>query len=481
MQVEQHLNTIMASGGGIITSSPSTTVSSTLNNTNKGMTTNNNTMNNNNNNATTTKTRAGSSGTIRALPQYLLDPPSGGGKSRAGSGSSFGLGGFVGASPDSVWGFDPAVAFSSVGREFALSLDDFDFITNNTAAVFAQQQLQQQQQQQQHQQHQLQYPQNVIIPSQQPPQPHINNPPSSSSSSSNATISPSHLTQVDTVMNLLADSGGENQNDIPMSLDTSFFLMSVSGTTPSISVGAQQHLMHQQQQQLSNNNSLLPIMVSPIAANNNNIRNPFTMEQQQQQQSKTPIINPTNMSMPIPTPFNISTGMPVHHPFHQEHQQKNQPPPNSNHLPKTQLKRHRSSDSEGTALSTTSTINTTPNISTSSGSMSLDTSSIVTNGTTGNNSNNIITAVPKSNKAKQPRTKTQSSKYRGVSRCAKDGRWQARIRIATGVKYLGRYITEEEAARKYDEAARGMHGGAAVLNFPTLEDLAMGCKPVFKT
>ena len=76
------------------------------------------------------------------------------------------------------------------------------------------------------------------------------------------------------------------------------------------------------------------------------------------------------------------------------------------------------------------------------------------------------------------RSKEQSSKFRGVSRCAKDGRWQARIRDTTGVRYLGRYVTEEEAARKYDDVARAMHGGNAMLNFPTAEDLARGCKQV---
>lgn len=66
---------------------------------------------------------------------------------------------------------------------------------------------------------------------------------------------------------------------------------------------------------------------------------------------------------------------------------------------------------------------------------------------------------------KKTRSKTQSSKYRGVSRCSKDGRWQARIRIGSTVKYLGRFRTEIEAAECYDVAACQYHGERAVPNF----------------
>lgn len=88
---------------------------------------------------------------------------------------------------------------------------------------------------------------------------------------------------------------------------------------------------------------------------------------------------------------------------------------------------------------------------------------------------------PKKIKAspKNPRSRLPTSPYRGVSRCTKDGRWQARIRIAKEVVYLGRYPTEEQAARRYDEAARLHHGVAAMLNFVTPEDIQLGRKSVF--
>lgn len=81
---------------------------------------------------------------------------------------------------------------------------------------------------------------------------------------------------------------------------------------------------------------------------------------------------------------------------------------------------------------------------------------------------------------KNPRSRQATSRFRGVSRCTKDGRWQARIRIAKEVVYLGRYQTEELAARRYDEAARLHHGPQAMLNFVTVEDIVLGRKSVFE-
>ena len=63
------------------------------------------------------------------------------------------------------------------------------------------------------------------------------------------------------------------------------------------------------------------------------------------------------------------------------------------------------------------------------------------------------------------RSRVKSSMYRGVSRCAKDGRWQARIRHGSKVKYLGRFKTEYEAALCYDNAAKLFHGVRATTNF----------------
>eukprot|EP00924_Labyrinthula_sp_SR-Ha-C_P016646 snap_masked-scaffold_6-processed-gene-10.19-mRNA-1 protein AED:1.00 eAED:1.00 QI:0/0/0/0/1/1/2/0/155 len=71
------------------------------------------------------------------------------------------------------------------------------------------------------------------------------------------------------------------------------------------------------------------------------------------------------------------------------------------------------------------------------------------------------------------RSRVKSSQYRGVSRCSKDGRWQARIRVGDYVKYLGRFKTEEEAARAYDRGAQEFHKSKAVLNFPQVTNVGL--------
>lgn len=58
-----------------------------------------------------------------------------------------------------------------------------------------------------------------------------------------------------------------------------------------------------------------------------------------------------------------------------------------------------------------------------------------------------------------------SSIYQGVS-LTKDGRWMVCIKVIGKGNVMGRFQTEEEAARAYDKKAIELYGNDAKLNFP---------------
>lgn len=62
------------------------------------------------------------------------------------------------------------------------------------------------------------------------------------------------------------------------------------------------------------------------------------------------------------------------------------------------------------------------------------------------------------------RSRKGTSKFKGVSRSR--GHWRAAMRYNYKTIHLGRFDTEEEAARAHDEAARRLHGEFARVNFP---------------
>ena len=75
---------------------------------------------------------------------------------------------------------------------------------------------------------------------------------------------------------------------------------------------------------------------------------------------------------------------------------------------------------------------------------------------------NIRVATQSLNNAN--RTKDARCRYRGAYPRRKG--WMSKIKCAGKVTYLGKFQSEEQAARAYDRAARQMFGQFAQLNFP---------------
>jgi len=94
----------------------------------------------------------------------------------------------------------------------------------------------------------------------------------------------------------------------------------------------------------------------------------------------------------------------------------------------------------------------------------------------GNGLNNIRSnlrlASPSQNSANSKKRSGCTSHYKGVSWRAQRGVWVANINPPgqRQKKYLGSFLTEEEAGVAYDEAARGYFGEFARLNFPKRDD-----------
>lgn len=80
-----------------------------------------------------------------------------------------------------------------------------------------------------------------------------------------------------------------------------------------------------------------------------------------------------------------------------------------------------------------------------------------------NRKENLRFATPQQNAWNNRKRKNAASRYKGVSR--KKEKWSAKICIDGKQIYIGTFALEEDAARAYDEKAKGLFGEFARLNF----------------
>lgn len=84
-----------------------------------------------------------------------------------------------------------------------------------------------------------------------------------------------------------------------------------------------------------------------------------------------------------------------------------------------------------------------------------------------NRRENLRMATQAQNSRNARKRSPGTSRYKGVNKDATSSPpWRARIRVNYRLICLGRFSTEEEAARAYDEAARRHFGEFACVNFP---------------
>lgn len=82
-----------------------------------------------------------------------------------------------------------------------------------------------------------------------------------------------------------------------------------------------------------------------------------------------------------------------------------------------------------------------------------------------NQKHNLRLATNNQNQANRPKPYGES-KYKGVTKERSTGKWVARIRINGKKTHLGTFLTEEDAGKAYDIAAKQIFSEFAYLNFP---------------
>ena len=79
---------------------------------------------------------------------------------------------------------------------------------------------------------------------------------------------------------------------------------------------------------------------------------------------------------------------------------------------------------------------------------------------------NLRPATPSQNNANMRSREECTSRFKGVCWYRRQGIWVAQIGVDGHRRHLGRFLSEEDAARAYDAAALAAWGEYARLNFP---------------
>jgi hypothetical protein len=77
---------------------------------------------------------------------------------------------------------------------------------------------------------------------------------------------------------------------------------------------------------------------------------------------------------------------------------------------------------------------------------------------------NLRSCIRADNAKNRRKLAIKTSRFKGVTYRRRADRWEAKIRVSTKLIYLGHYMTEEDAARAYNEAALKHFGEFANLN-----------------